>query len=92
MIKPLVEKAPSGTDKEAVESTILAAIAQAVDVLVEDGGPQTRSDPSKPAPPEPAKPAAAPAAQRAEPDDGDIGEEIQKIIASYNRDRQQGDQ
>jgi hypothetical protein len=92
VIKPLSEKSQPGADKEAVESTILAAIAQAVDVLVEDSGPQTRSDPPKAAPPEPAKPAPAPAAQAADPDDGDIGEEIQKIIASYNRDRQQGDQ
>jgi hypothetical protein len=76
-----------------MESSILAAIAQAVDVLVEDGGnAENRAEAPRAAPDKP--PAKAPAGQAARPqaageDPDDIGEEIQKIIASYNRDRQQ---
>jgi hypothetical protein len=84
----------SGEGKDAVESTILAAIAQAVDVLVEDSGGGTAKALEK----ESARAAEeAPLAPRAEdvpppsPDSDDIGDEIQRIIASYNRDRQQSD-
>ncbi len=86
--------APAGdANQDALESSILAAIAQAVDVLVEDsGGPSERE-------PEPAPPAPPPAAAEAPPeplpseggDSDDIGDEIQRIIASYSRARQQGD-
>src|SRR5262249_6366440 len=79
--------APS--DKEALESSILAAIAQAVDVLVEDGGTPPPSGE------EPTADVAAPApADEPGPSEGsdsdDIGDEIQRIIASYSRARQQG--
>jgi hypothetical protein len=84
--------------KDELESSILAAIAQAVDVLVEDGGGDKSGnrDPAAAAPPEPAAPAAGPAPPPdPEPSPGgdseDIGDEIQRIIASYSRARQQGD-
>ena len=85
---------------DTLESSILAAIAEAVDVLVEDGGSDTaepRSAPSergarqpaarraaanRPPPPEPPPPAEEP-----EEGSGDIGDEIQRIVASYNRNR-----
>jgi NYN domain len=81
---------PAETDKEALESSILAAIAQAVDVLVEDStgtepptGEEAAADLATPEPePEP------------NPSEGgesdDIGDEIQRIIASYSKARQQG--
>lgn len=101
---------------EALESSILAAIAEAVDVLVDDGGgedeiivpePQGRQrsetqraqPPRKPSPepdpePEPvheieaeALPASEPEAEPQDGDGGDIGDQIQRIIASYNRNR-----
>jgi hypothetical protein len=87
----------SDADKDAVESSILAAIAQAVDVLVEDSGGKTKgSAPTPPksssaAPPE-RKPPASPPAEEAPPAEGDdIGDEIQRIIASYNRNRGEGE-
>jgi hypothetical protein len=86
------ERAP-GADKEAVESTILAAIAQAVDVLVEDRG-QPKIAPAAESPAEDATPSVAIEIEEATPegDSGDIGDEIQRIIASYNRDRQGSEQ
>jgi hypothetical protein len=83
-------------DKETVESSILAAIAQAVDVLVEGSGgksrPSTEPDTAKADPMEKAAPAAEiETAAEAEideiPEGDDIGDEIQRIIASYNRNR-----
>jgi len=79
-------------DKDTVESSILAAIAQAVDVLVEDSGgksqPSDRPDDSEP---EPAAKAETEADEAPEDDDvpegDDIGDEIQRIIASYSRNR-----
>ena len=99
--------APAGQKGQAaLESSILAAIAQAVDVLVEDGGGATTKDelqppaesPVTPEAPEPAEaePAPEPAADEVEPepsdggDSDDIGDEIQRIIASYSRARQKG--
>jgi hypothetical protein len=75
-----------------VESSILAAIAQAVDVLVEDSGGKSRAsaEPDEIAPePEPAEEAAAETDTEAEevPEGDDIGDEIQRIIASYSRNR-----
>jgi hypothetical protein len=85
-------------EKDAVESSILAAIAQAVDVLVEDSGsrpkPQSTGAAATPAeaaaaPPAEERPAPAPAPQEEEiPEGDDIGDEIQRIIASYNRNRE----
>jgi hypothetical protein len=97
---------------DALESSILAAIAQAVDVLVEDGGDKPKAKQSAP-------PAAeidvveaveveveivdidVEAEEGAEPppdpepsqggDSEDIGDEIQRIIASYSRARNQTD-
>ncbi len=72
-----------------------AAIAQAVDVLIED------SHAAPDAAPAPAPAASAPAMATPEPkpdptpseggDSDDIGDEIQRIIASYSRARQQGE-
>jgi len=85
-------------DTDAVENSILAAIAEAVDVLVEDSGGK-----SKPAA-EPgdtksrtaerieratktgSEAAAGPTADEDSEGD-DIGDEIQRIIASYSRNR-----
>jgi uncharacterized LabA/DUF88 family protein len=84
-------QAASEANKEALESSILAAIAQAVDVLVEDGNG------AEPSPQEPAEASAAPAESQPEPepseggDSDDIGDEIQRIIASYSRARQNGE-
>lgn len=91
--------------KDQLESSILAAIAQAVDVLVEDGGGAAKkSAPSDeleldltPEPAEAVEEAEAFEANPPEPDPSegedsdDIGDEIQKIIASYSRARQQGE-
>ncbi len=94
---------------DALENSILAAIAEAVDVLVDDNSPPEPEDAilhdeveDGPEPdeqahddadiaPEPVrrtassapKPAAAPSAD----DNDDIGDQIQRIIASYNRNR-----
>jgi hypothetical protein len=93
LVRQVGAKAPDSPDKDVMESSILAAIAQAVDVLVEDGGnAANRPEAPRAAPDQP--PAKAPAGQASRPqaagdDPDDIGEEIQKIIASYNRDRQQ---
>lgn len=85
-------------DKDTVESSILAAIAQAVDVLVEDSGgksrPSDRPDNSEPEPAEKSAPAAKAETEADEapedddvPEGDDIGDEIQRIIASYSRNR-----
>jgi hypothetical protein len=96
--------AKSGTDRpragapDALEDSILAAIAEAVDVLVEDSGGATDRDGARdnggtPPPRKKAQPQPAPAAARKSPGsrpedpDDDIGNEIQRIIASYNRNR-----
>ena len=80
---------PPAQNNEALESSILAAIAQAVDVLVEDSG--ATEPEALPPPPQPV------AEEKPEPlpseggDSDDIGDEIQRIIASYSRARRQGD-
>jgi hypothetical protein len=85
---------------DELETSILAAIAEAVDVLVDDSAKQ-EPEPEEAAPPAPAKRKPAATTQKpAEPertspasdedDDaegGDIGDQIQRIIASYNRNR-----
>jgi len=89
-------------DSDSVESSILAAIAEAVDVLVEDSGGK-----SKPAAePEDAKSSTRERAERTarsepevaaepaaddDPESDDIGDEIQRIIASYSRNRNKDD-
>jgi hypothetical protein len=92
--RPAAEPASS----EALESSILAAIAQAVDVLIEDShAPPAESPPREP--PSKDKPPATPVAAEPKPDPApseggesdDIGDEIQRIIASYSRARQQGE-
>jgi hypothetical protein len=94
--RPATRLPTSDADKEKVESSILAAIAQAVDVLVEDDGPKSKgaarsgdprdADPEgREAPPE--RKAPPPAAEGDAPEGDDIGDEIQRIIASYNRKR-----
>ena len=80
---------------ENLETSILAAIAEAVDVLVDDSTEQSSPTRAKPA----ARQAATPEPEAAQPetdeaptevDEGesnDIGDQIQRIIASYNRNR-----
>ena len=90
-------------EPDALESSILAAIAEAVDVLVESGAHEEAEDDAPAArrqPPEARHDdvASEPAFEsevgdEPEPDDGsdaeggDIGDQIQRIIASYNRNR-----
>ena len=79
-------------NNEALESSILAAIAQAVDVLVEDGGAGTANNGPEPSAAPPAPPERRPEPQPSEGGDSDdIGDEIQRIIASYSRARKNGD-
>ena len=92
---PSAEPAHQGDE---LESSILAAIAQAVDVLVERGDPADapRSQPADPAAGDKQSGEAAadvppPAEETEEPSDGDdIGDEIQRIVASYSRKRDEG--
>ena len=81
---------------ENLETSILAAIAEAVDVLVDDStADQPNATGAKPATRHAGTP--APEAARQETDEGptevddgesnDIGDQIQRIIASYNRNR-----
>jgi hypothetical protein len=78
-------------DADEVENSILAAIAEAVDVLVEDrttdAVPAPKAESAKAAREE--KPAAEKPAHPAQSDeDGDdIGDEIQRILASYSQGR-----
>jgi hypothetical protein len=84
---------PSEANKEALESSILAAIAQAVDVLVEDSVATPSGRDPTPAPPMTSptpEPNPEPVASNGG-DSSDIGDEIQRIIASYSRARQQGE-
>lgn len=91
---PPVAGAGDNDDKDAVESSILAAIAEAVDVLVEDGGnkpkPVVETNETEPSMAEGQAPAAATESEAEVEDIGDgddIGDEIQRIIASYSRTR-----
>ncbi|WP_421725723.1 NYN domain-containing protein [Bauldia sp.] len=119
---PKSAEAESG-DKDALETSILAAIAEAVDVLVEDddareprgtqaarpeefedadidaqdadGGDADFTDElvAEADQPEEAETPVAEAdvePREDDPDSDDIGDEIQRIIASYSRARQQG--
>jgi len=90
--KPTPSPAPPDRAEAAVESSILAAIAEAVDVFVEDGDAKPRrSANSAPSAPRPrgTEPSTGPATDN--PADGDeIGDEIQRILASYDRDQDQG--
>jgi hypothetical protein len=96
--KPAAKPPKEAASSEALESSILAAIAQAVDVLIEDSHSETGENPAKtPPPPRDKEPPAAPVEPRPDqpPSEGgesdDIGDEIQRIIASYSRARQQGE-
>ncbi|MCP4380200.1 MAG: NYN domain-containing protein [Hyphomicrobiales bacterium] len=117
------EKAATTGDQDELETSILAAIAEAVDVLVEDGEgspdektttPQADAEPSADVEAEPElepeasadgdtepsseeSPAVDPEAESQETQEteetdeaegDDIGDEIQRIIASYSRARQ----
>ena len=93
-------EAPAG-DRDPIESSILAAIAQAVDVLVDDGEHEPQATPVQTAPVQapPAQPEPQPRAQVRAParapapapveasEDGDIGDEIQRILAAYSQNR-----
>lgn len=87
--KPASGTMASASEQATVESSILAAIAEAVDVLVEDSDakPKAAAKPAKPAAaPREKKPAPKPASEDVEEGD-EIGDEIQRIIASYSRNR-----
>lgn len=71
-------------DRDPIENSILAAIAQAVDVLVDDG--DKNAPPQPPAAPVAAEPPPPPEPEPAA-DDGDIGDEIQRILAAYSQNR-----
>ncbi len=98
--------ARSQENAEALENSILAAIAEAVDVLVEDSAndgdepsieeiaiedeDDAPDEPPSPPPPRNAGKASRPPPEPEPEDDaesGDIGDQIQRIIASYNRNR-----
>ena len=95
------EAPPEPGADDAIESSILAAIAEAVDVLVEDStGDEAEAPPAREARapaarrPAPARPQAAeppppppPPAEEEEEGGDDLGDEIQRIVASYNRNR-----
>jgi hypothetical protein len=88
---PARAAAPAEMDKEALESSILAAIAQAVDVLVEDSS-GTEPPTGEATAADLATPERQPEPNPSEGGEGDdIGDEIQRIIASYSRARQQGE-
>ena len=76
---------------DMIETSILAAIAEAVDVLVDE--PEARSREERPAPQPRAQDKPAPEEEPDAPteiddaESGDIGDQIQRIIASYNRSR-----
>ncbi len=76
----------SVSETDDVENSILAAIAEAVDVLVED----RTTDTVKPKAEAKTREVAQPTAKELEPDadSDDIGDEIQRILASYSQARQ----
>jgi hypothetical protein len=86
-------KAATPSADAGLEDSILSAIADAVDILVEDENPprpaaQPRPEPAPAAPRvRPAAPAAAPAPKAAAPENDEIGDEIQRILATYNSER-----
>lgn len=93
---------PADGENDALESSILAAIAQAVDVLVDDNAETADTRDSEVEVEEAvAIEASAPTMSQPEPppdpepspggDSEDIGDEIQRIIASYSRARTQGE-
>jgi len=104
---PATAAAPSAASRsqenaDALENSILAAIAEAVDVLVEDSAVPEMDEPeiediaieddeASPAPaPRNSGQAKRPPPEPDPEDDaesGDIGDQIQRIIASYNRNR-----
>ena len=119
---PKAPTAEEGVEKDALESSILAAIAQAVDVLVDDDGNKAKAGASEAEPGLDEEMVAievedaefadmdedegegeddlAAADDTSEPppdpepspggESEDIGDEIQRIIASYSRARQKG--
>ncbi len=94
---PSVDGPGAPPDVDAIEDSILAAIAEAVDVLVDDEEDGTKVKRGRTAPKKKAAAPASPAPEsktrsrsRAAPKHDvseDIGDEIQRIIASYNRNR-----
>ncbi|WP_018183313.1 NYN domain-containing protein [Kaistia granuli] len=75
---------PQSGERDPIENSILAAIAQAVDVLVDDGDKkQPPAEPVAATPP----PAPEPEPEPAEAEDADIGDEIQRILAAYSQNR-----
>ena len=87
------ENSAKNEANEAVENSILAAIAEAVDVLVEDNSPKSGKlpDDSDEMDGDRAEPTPPPPQADEDPEGDDIGDEIQRIIASYSRNRNQND-
>lgn len=101
-LRPPARRAPGNdrpateSGKDPIESSILAAIAEAVDVLVDDGdvepaapapAPATRAPIDRPRP-APRQEAPQPEPQSDKPEsDADIGDEIQRILAAYSQNR-----
>jgi hypothetical protein len=93
--------APAEGENDALESSILAAIAQAVDVLVDDDAAKARDTGQENEVEAVAVEVSAPPTSQPEPppdpepspggDSEDIGDEIQRIIASYSRARTQSE-
>jgi hypothetical protein len=78
-----------GRAPESLETSILAAIAEAVDVLVDEPEATERTKPAasrQPVAESPEEEDAAPT-EVDEGESNDIGDQIQRIIASYNRNR-----
>ena len=91
--QPEPRKKAADRASDELETSILAAIAEAVDVLVDDRATEEATEavqskrPKAPPAPEPEAPDAGESRDGGSADDGDIGDQIQRIIASYNRNR-----
>jgi hypothetical protein len=92
---PQEARAPN-VSPDMLENSILAAIAEAVDVLVDDQPAPPSRGSGRDAPRQQGRAVPAPAEPVEEPDgpteideteSSDIGDQIQRIIASYNRNR-----
>lgn len=83
----VAESKPAAPPADDMENSILAAIAEAVDVLVEDRATDNARTPVDNARPPQAKGTAPITPVESDDDSDDIGEEIQRILASYSQNR-----
>ncbi|MCW5713533.1 MAG: hypothetical protein KIT43_03315 [Bauldia sp.] len=92
--RPRVERPPEPRREADFEDSILSAIADAVDVLADDNAPEA-AEPVMFEPPAPQARPGARAARTAPPvepppapgETDEIGDEIQRILASYSQNR-----